>query len=588
LQGQAGLADAADADKCEQARPGEYVLYLPELSFAPNERAQRHRQRPFRRLGGRGTDTHTASAPACTVRMPVAVLHESLDRWAASKPDTLFAAQAGRQISYADARELTRRLGWSMRSAGLQPGDRVAVLAKNSIEYVLLFYAASRAGVTLVPLNTRLAAEEWAFILADAVPRAVIAEAAFVPAIEALPLAQIVRVALDASGVRRPGWQPFDAWLCDAGEQPDSAPDEDRDLLQLYTSATTGRPKGAVLAQRAVCANVAQISAAVATPPDERSLVVAPLFHAAAVPSTLVPLASGGSVYLQADFRPFDVVNAIAAQRIGYAVLVPTMLQACLAEVPVEAHFETLRLIYYGSSPIAEATLRTVMRSFGCAFMQSYGMTEATQSVTFLTPEDHHRGLQGTPDLLLSAGRAARDTEVRIVDPLDQIRPAYASGEVVVRGPQVMRGYWHQPEATALALRDGWLHTGDIGTLDADGYLTIRDRLKDMIVSGGEKVYPRAIEDVLMRHPAVAEVAVIGVPDTRWGETVKAIIVARAGAAPSAEELITHCRGSLGGFEVPRSIEFIDALPRNAAGKVLKRVLREPYWTDRARQVAGV
>ena len=515
------------------------------------------------------------------------MLHESLDRWAASKPNALFAAQAGRQISYADARELTRRLGSSLRRAGLQPGDRIAVLATNCIDYVLLFYAASRAGVTLVPLNTRLAAEEWAFILADAAPRVVFVEAAFVPAIESLSLAQVMHVALDAGSARRPGWQPLETWLQDASEQPALAPDEDRDLLQLYTSATTGRPKGAVLPQRAVCANIAQIGAAVAAPPDERSLVVVPLFHAGAVPSTLAPLASGGSVYLQAEFRPFEVISAIAAQRIGYAVLVPAMLQACLADVPVEARFETLRLIYYGSSPIAEPTLRSVMRSFGCALMQSYGMTEATQAVTFLTPEDHHRGLQGRPDLLLSAGRAARDTEIRIVDPSDQPLPASASGEVVVRGPQVMRGYWHASEATALTLRDGWLHTGDIGTLDADGYLTIRDRVKDMIVSGGENVYPRAIEEVLIRHPAVAEVAVIGVPDTRWGEAVKAIVVPRAGAAPSGDELIAHCRESLGGFEVPRSVEFLDALPRNAAGKVLKRVLREPYWADHARRVAG-
>jgi fatty-acyl-CoA synthase len=352
-------------------------------------------------------------------------------------------------------------------------------------------------------------------------------------------------------------------------------------VLQLYTSATTGQPKGAILSHRAVCANIDQIGQATAISPGEISLVVAPLFHAAVVPTTLTPLARGGSIYLQAEFRPAEVVRALDDERIGFAVLVPAMLHACLADVPDlrNKRFEALRLIYYGSSPIAEPTLRAAIQAFhpGGGFMQSYGMTEATQAVTFLTPEDHVRGLQSRPDLLLSAGKAAPDTEIAIGE----------AGEVLVRGPQLTRGYWRQPEATASALREGWLHTGDVGSLDQDGYLTIRDRLKDMIVSGGENVYPRAIEEVLAQHPAVAEAAVIGVPDPRWGETVKAVIVPRAGSSPNADDLIAFCRQHLGGFEVPRSVDVVEALPRNATGKVLKRVLRETYWTGHQRRVAG-
>ena len=197
------------------------------------------------------------------------------------------------------------------------------------------------------------------------------------------------------------------------------------------------------------------------------------------------------------------------------------------------------------------------------------------------------RGLADRPELLLSAGRAASQTEIAIVDPLDRQLPPGEPGEVVIRGPQLMRCYWHQPEATAATLRDGWLHTGDVGSLDTDGYLTIRDRLKDMIVSGGENVYPRAIEEVLMHHSAVAEAAVIGVPDPRWGETVKAVIVPREDASFSPDEVIAFCRERLGGFEVPRSVDVVDRLPRNAAGKVLKRVLREAYWAGQERGVAG-
>jgi acyl-CoA synthetase (AMP-forming)/AMP-acid ligase II len=263
------------------------------------------------------------------------------------------------------------------------------------------------------------------------------------------------------------------------------------------------------------------------------------------------------------------------------------MLQACLSDGRLQRPPDSLRLVYYGSSPIAEPTLRAAIGAFDCEFMQSYGLTEATQSVSFLTHTDHLRGLRDRPDLLLSAGRAAADTELSVVDADDRPLPVGQPGEVVVRGPQVMRGYWNQPHATDDTLRNGWLHTGDVGTLDHEGFLTIRDRLKDMIVSGGENVYPRAIEEVLMRHPLVADVAVIGVPDARWGETVKAIVVARSETTPTAEALIDHCRSHVGGFEVPHSVEFVSELPRNATGKVLKRVLREPYWASSERQVSG-
>ena len=523
------------------------------------------------------------------------VLHAALDFWAARQPGAAFAAQAGRAMDFAEAREATLRIARALARARPATGQRIAVLARNRLEMVLLYYAASRAGVTLVPLNTRLAPDEWAFIVADCRPRVLFVEGPFMDAIDGLRarLGDAVGdyVALEPRAARRPGWQAFEVWLSGPADwaEHQAPPDPDRDLLQLYTSATTGRPKGAVLTHRAVCANVRQIADGVGILPGERSLVVAPLFHAAVVPSTLVPLAVGGSVYPQAEFRPAEVLRALDQERISFAVLVPAMLQACLASMSdrTATGFETLRLIYYGSSPIAESTLRAAMDAFGCGFVQSYGMTEASQAVTFLTPEDHARGLAGRPELLVSAGRAAADTEIRVVDPLDQPRAVGEPGEVVVRGPQVMRGYWNQAEATAEALRGGWLHTGDIGTLDADGYLTIRDRVKDMIVSGGENVYPRGIEDVLARHPAVLEAAVIGVPDARWGEAVKAVVVPRPGTALSEGQVMAFCRQHLGGFEVPRSVEFVEALPRNAAGKVLRRVLRERYWADQARQVAG-
>lgn len=516
-------------------------------------------------------------------------LHDRLDTWARRQPDAPFAAQAGRRLTYAEAAAATSRLASALAAAGLQVGDRVAVLARNCIEYVLLYYGAARAGAVVVPLNVRLAPPEWAEILTDARPRVVFAAQPYRAALDGLRarLAWVERwVALDDE--RAAGWEPLAPWLAaEPAEEPPVGPDAD--ALQLYTSATTGRPKGAVLTHRAVAANVAQVAEAAPLQPGDRSLVVAPLFHAAAVPSTFTPVAQGACLVLQAEFQPAEVVRALSAERIAFAVLVPAMIQACLTAVPdvAERRYDALRLIYYGASPIAEVTLRRALAAFRCGFVQSYGLTEATQALTFLAPADHERALAERPELLLSAGRAARWTELRIVDAADRPLPPGAVGEIVARGPQLMRGYWNRPEESEQALRGGWLHTGDVGSLDADGYLYVKDRLKDVIVSGGENVYPSVVENVLAHHPAVAEAAVIGVPDPRWGETVKAIVVLRPDAAATAEELIAFCRQFLGGFEVPRSVEFVAVLPRNPSGKVLKRLLRERYWTGQPRMVAG-
>jgi acyl-CoA synthetase (AMP-forming)/AMP-acid ligase II len=265
------------------------------------------------------------------------------------------------------------------------------------------------------------------------------------------------------------------------------------------------------------------------------------------------------------------------------------MILACLTSAPEVADrtYEDLRLIYYGASPIAEQTLRHAMSVFKCQFVQTYGLTEATQLVTVLSHADHQRALAEHPHLLLSAGQPAIDTDVRIVDEDNQQLPRGQTGQLAVRGPQLMRGYWQLPEATSETLRDGWLMTGDAASMDADDYVYIQDRVKDMIISGGENIYPREVENVLFDHPAIAEAAVIGVPDDRWGETVKAIVVLRSGSRASSEELVDFCRERLAGFKLPRSVDFLDAIPRTTTGKVLKRELREPYWAGRERRVAG-
>ena len=517
-------------------------------------------------------------------------LHDYVDYWAAEQPDRELVLHEERPLSYRAAAGASKRLANALVERGIASGDRVAILSKNCPEYLVVYLAASRVGAAVVPLNYRLAPPEWEHILADARPGVVFAGSGFVEPLQPIRDAMgdsCVWASLDGLVA---GWESYQAWLAAGAEsKPEFNGAEDSPIVQLYTSGTTGRPKGAVISHRAVTANLLQISCPVRPSPGDRHLGVAPLFHAAVVPSAFTALASGGAIRLMNDFDPERVLRVLSEEHITCAVLVAAMIQACVAAGSDAAptRFPSLRLVYYGASPIASETLKGGAEMFGCGFIQSYGMSEATQTVSFLNELDHRRALAGEANLLLSAGRPALGTDVRVVNLEDAAVPAGSVGEIVVRGPQLMSGYWQLPRETADVLRGGWLHTGDLGSLDESGYLYVQDRLKDMIVTGGENVYPRAVEEVLYSHPAVADAAVIGVPDERWGETVKAVVVVRPGMTASAQDVMDFCAGKLGGFERPRSVDFVTALPRNASGKVLKRDLRQPYWAGRTRQVSG-
>lgn len=519
-------------------------------------------------------------------------LHDFLDYRAREQGEAEFAIQGNRRITYRAAQAEVHRLANALVGAGLQRGDRMAILSKNSIEYMLLYFAASQAGVVTIPLNYRLAPAEWSYILNDAGVKILFAAGDYPQDVEPIrgelkTIGQFIAI----NGPDTPGWAAYQGFIAD---QPNISPRRivasDDDVFQLYTSGTTGHPKGAVLTHQAVTTHILQMGVAHNIQPGERLLLVAPVFHVAALNAGAFPcLAAGGCLYIQEDFRPDEVVRALSEAHIGMALLVPAMIQACLTAMPdvAQRRYDDLRLIHYGASPIAEATLRRALETFKCEFSQGYGMTEMSAAIAILSWADHQRALREKPELLVAAGRPILGTEVRVVDTHDQPVPNGTIGEVLARGPQMMTGYWKQPEATAEALRGGWMHTGDAGVLDDEGYLFIQDRVKDMVVSGGENIYPRAVEDVLFQHPAVAEVAVIGVPDEQWGETIKAVVVLRPGMTATEEDMMDFCRGKLGGFERPRSVDFVAALPRTPSGKVLKRVLREPYWTGQSRRVAG-
>jgi len=526
-------------------------------------------------------------------------LHDFLDYRTREQGEAEFAIHGDRRITYRAAQAEVHRLANALVGCGLQPGDRMAILSRNSSEYMLLYFAASKAGLVTIPLNYRLAPIEWSYIINDARARALFAAGEYLRDLETIrselkTIGQFIAI----DGVDAPGREGFFGWETYQGfiaNQPDSPPSRivvpEDDVFQLYTSGTTGHPKGAILTHQAVTTHILQMGLAHNIQPGERLLLVAPVFHVAALNAGAFPcLAAGGCLYIQADFKPDEVVRALSEEQIGMAILVPAMIQTCLTAVPdvAQRRYDNLRLIHYGASSIAEATLRRAIETFKCEFSQGYGMTEMSAAIAILSWSDHRRALKEKPELLLAAGRPILGTEVRIVDTDDNDVPNGTIGEVLARGPQMMKGYWKQPEATEESLRGGWMHTGDAGVLDDEGFLYIQDRVKDMIVSGGENIYPRVVEEVLFKHPAVAEVAVIGVPDEQWGETIKAIVVLRPGLAATAEEIMDFCKGKLGGFERPRSVDFVQALPRTPSGKVLKRELREPYWAGQSRRVGQV
>lgn len=517
-------------------------------------------------------------------------LHDTLTFRTQQNPLADFAIFEGTTISYRDADEQSNQVANALIAAGLKKGDRVAYLSKNSIEYPVIFFGCSKAGVVPVPLNYRLAAPEWAYIINDAQAKMVLTSAEFAEGIDSVrgDLGNVdTYVSVTAAPIE--GYTHYADWIA---SQPTTNPnvdiDPDDDVYQMYTSGTTGHPKGAVIRHRNVAAHLYQFDASITRNVGEKTLVVAPLYHAAGGITFMVTIATGGTCYIMEDFHPVETVRVLSEEGISHATLVPAMIQACLVMVPdvAERKYDSLNTMAYGASPISEETLKQAMSVFGCNFYQAYGMTETTAVLTVLPSEAHERAVNGEAHLLLSAGRAMLGTQLKIVDDDDNEVGPNTIGEICGKGPQIMRGYWNLEEASAKALVGGWMHTGDAGRIDEEGFLYVEDRVKDMIISGGENVYPREVENCLFQHAAIADAAVIGIPSEKWGETIKAIIVLKEGQDVSEEDLIAHCRGKIAHYKCPTSVDTIDELPRNASGKVLKRELREKYWEGHGRRVS--
>jgi len=516
-------------------------------------------------------------------------LAQALRRAATVNPRGIASRCQGRQTSWALTLDRVQRIAALLRETGLAPGDRVAILAGNSDIYFQLLFAIPWAGGIAVPLNTRLSLEELAHCLDDSGSRFLVVDEGFTataarlhalaPAIERL-------VHADSSGCAQ-GPGPFEALLADATPAVDAGRGGDDLFALYYTGGTTGRPRGVMLTHAGIITNTLQWAFEIGVARDDLLLIVAPMFHLVGGLNSVAATVLAAGVCLMPRFDAQAVLQTIAGERVTKMALVPTMMTAILAH-PDIAGFDlsSLRRISYGGSPIPESLLRRTLEAMPqVRLYQVYGQTEGGPNISVLKPEHHLPGAHGE-GRLRSAGQPIVGTEVVILDADDRPVPAGQVGEICVRGLTVSPGYWNQPEETARVNRNGWLHTGDAGHLDADGFLYIVDRVKDMIITGGENVYSQEVENVLGAHPAVAECAVFGVPDERWGERVHAVVRLREGCTASTEELIAHCRGHLAGYKCVRSIDFRTApFPLSGANKILKRELRAPFWETRPRQV---
>jgi len=513
---------------------------------------------------------------------------QGLRRAVQVKPNGASTVFRERRRTWRQTAERVARLAGGLAKLELEKGGRAAILALNSDRYFEYLLAVPMAGAAVVPINIRLAAPEIQYVLADSGTEILFIDDRFAPVLEAIrgQTPNLRHVVYLGDGALPAGMRCYEDLLSVPALTGAQAGDDDLAGI-FYTGGTTGKAKGVMLSHRNLVVNAANVIPAFGYDADTVYLHAGPMFHLADGASTLAVTIVGGEHVFVPAFDPADVLATIWREKVTHGLLVPTMINL-LVNFPKIAEYDvsTLRRVAYGASPMPEAVLRKALAMLpGVRFAQAYGMTEAAPLVTALDPR--YTTLEG-PDAgrVKSCGQASHLVEVRIADHGDREVPRGTVGEVQVRGDNVMLGYWNMPELTAQALRGGWYHSGDGGLMDEDGFVYIVDRLKDMIITGGENVYSAEVENVISTLDGVAEVAVIGIPDEKWGEAVHAIVVARAGEAVTAEQVIAHCHGLIAGYKCPRGVTIrSEPIPISGGGKVLKAELRRPYWAGCEKQV---
>jgi long-chain acyl-CoA synthetase len=517
-------------------------------------------------------------------------LGDLLTRAANCYPDKTGSIDEGddTRLSFVELNARCNAISHALTDMGVGPGDRVAIVCHNCHHYLESVFAVAKAGGVATSLNWRLAPKELAFLLDHSDARVVIFSKRF----EAL--FQKVRELLDKEiRVISVGGDLADAAAYEelAAAYPKTEPGiqpagMDSPVLQMYTSGTTGQPKGVMLTHRNVIANSMNTVIEQQFNRSDICLNVLPIFHIAIYGAINCVLIGATNVF-QPEFDLEAVLSVIEKERVTGMGLAPILINYIVNHPKIDEYdLSSLRWINYATAPMPVPLLKKAMEKLQCDFMQVFGQTETSPVISILIPEDHVvEGPEHKARRLGSVGRPILNVEIKVVDPEDRECPQGEVGEITAFGDTMMKGYYKQPEATAQTIKDGWLYTGDMGYFDEYGYLYLVDRKKDMIISGGENIYPNEVEMCILQMDGVAETAVVGVPDEEWGEAVKAFVVPRPGAEITADQVIRHCAENIAGYKKPKSVEFVEEFPRNAVGKILKNKLREPYWKDRERKI---
>jgi len=490
----------------------------------------------------------------------------------------------GRKRNWREFADHVARLAGALRALGVGPGDRVSMLGHNSDRYVEHYYAVFWLGAVAVPVNTRWSAAEILYSFDDSTPSVLLFDDSFVDQAASLrEQAHSLRHYVFAGEGAAPDWaHDYERLIAEAVPVEDLRHGGNTLAAIMYTGGTTGFPKGVMLSHTGFASSVMGMAAVLGPSVHTTYLHAAPLFHVAAAGIMFTTTIFGGCHAIVPGFVPASICNVIASEQVTDVLLVPTMVRMLIDHCDANGgDLSAIRSLLYGASPMPEAVLRRAMAAMpNTRFFGGYGMTELSCGITSLGPEYHK--LDGDTSKLRSAGRALPGIDIKIALDNGNELPLGETGEVWLRGPGALMGYWNKPDVTAATMVDGWVRTGDAAYMDADGFLFIVDRVKDMIISGGENIYSAEVENAVLKHPAIADCAVIGVPDDQWGERVHAIIVPRAGQSVTLEMLIEHCKALIAGYKCPRSCDIREEpLPLSAAGKVLKIDLRAPFWTKR-------
>ena len=489
------------------------------------------------------------------------------------KLEAVVEVEQNRRFSYAELDARANRIAHVLLAKGVQKGDRVALLAMNGVEYIESYFGAAKIGAVVVPLNWRLVPDELDFIIGDSGPVVLMYGQEFDEAANELhgrksPVRDWIRIGAGEC----PDWaEDYDQLCADAPtDEPEINASDDDLLFIMYTSGTTGLPKGAVHTHTTMAWASLTANMTCDMRYGDRSLQMLPLFHVGALTPATANIHRGATLVVLRTFDPTLALDVIERERITTSLVVPAMLQFMLQSPSLDTvSLDTVRWFQCGAAPVPVSLIETYAE-LGIEIHQIYGLTETCGPACLISPEEAISKAGST-------GPAFFHTDIRVVDPRGVDAAPGEIGEVIVRGRHVMKEYWNRPEATAETIRDGWLYSGDLATIDEEGFVYIQDRKKDMIISGGENIYPAEIENVLSAHPKLAEAAVIGLPSEKWGETPVAIVVVAGDESPTTDEVIDFCRGKLASYKLPHAVEFIDEIPRNLTGKILKRILREQF-----------